>query len=75
MYMNDMPVNSSSSSLSDEDKSCCDDMCKGKTVDQIRSMGNYLCDKAYKMQDELCEKVTIEDFEKMSKPSDKVYED
>lgn len=62
-----MPINTSG-----DQEECCfkedlDKLMKDKSVKDIRSMGQYMMDCAYKMSSEMEKIVTMEDFEKRMK--------
>ena len=61
-------------SLDDEDKSKLDKLCKGKTCDQIRHMGNHLHNHADKISEHAKSTVTYNDYKKAMKRGDMVGE-
>lgn len=45
----------------------CEEMCKGKTADELSQIGDYFSKKASDLRNELTKNVTMEDYEGMIK--------
>lgn len=56
--------------LDDELKSEVEPLCKGKTIEQLRKIGDYFYNKASRMSEEINKSVTVEQFEKVLKKED-----